>query len=237
MDAPTDAAVVEEVTAEGPRRPWLTLSPLNRRRWETFKAHRRGYWSLWIFLFLFVISLFAEFIANDRPLLVKYDGHYYMPVFKSYPETAFGGMFETEAVYRDPAVKEMIAKSGGWILWPPIRFSYDTPNKTPPMAFPVKPTWMLTEEDCERAVEQGFHPCNDDLEWNWLGTDDAGRDVVARVHLRLSHLGAVRPRADALRLRHRRRGGSGTGLFRRLDRSPVSALHRGVDERAAALSA
>jgi microcin C transport system permease protein len=180
MDAPTDAAVVEEVTAEGPRRPWLTLSPLNRRRWETFKAHRRGYWSLWIFLFLFVISLFAEFIANDKPLLVKYDGHYYMPVLKSYPETAFGGMFETEAVYRDPAVKEMIAKSHGWILWPPIRFSYDTPNKTPPMAFPVKPTWMLTEEDCKRAVEQGFHPCNDDLEWNWLGTDDAGRDVVAR---------------------------------------------------------
>ncbi|MGA7546314.1 MAG: ABC transporter permease [Methyloceanibacter sp.] len=180
MDAPTDAAVVEEVTAEGPRRPWLTLSPLNRRRWETFKAHRRGYWSLWIFLFLFVISLFAEFIANDKPLLVKYDGHYYMPVLRSYPETAFGGMFETEAVYRDPAVKEMIAKSHGWILWPPIRFSYDTPNKTPPMAFPVKPTWMLTEEDCKRAVEQGFHPCNDDLEWNWLGTDDAGRDVVAR---------------------------------------------------------
>ncbi len=180
MDAPTDAAVVEEVTAEGPRRPWLTLSPLNRRRWETFKAHRRGYWSLWIFLFLFVISLFAEFIANDKPLLVKYDGHYYMPVLRSYPETAFGGMFETEAVYRDPAVKEMITKSHGWILWPPIRFSYDTPNKTPPMAFPVKPTWMLTEEDCKRAVEQGFHPCNDDLEWNWLGTDDAGRDVVAR---------------------------------------------------------
>ena len=180
MDAPTDAAVVEEVTAEGPRRPWLTLSPLNRRRWETFKAHQRGYWSLWIFLFLFVISLFAEFIANDKPLLVRYDGQYYMPVLRSYPETAFGGMFETEAVYRDPAVKEMITKSPGWILWPPIRFSYDTPNKTPPMAFPVKPTWMLTEEDCKRAVEQGFHPCNDDLEWNWLGTDDAGRDVVAR---------------------------------------------------------
>jgi microcin C transport system permease protein len=74
----------------------------------------------------------------------------------------------------------MIAKSHGWILWPPIRFSYDTPNKTPPMAFPVKPTWLLSEEDCARAVEQGFHPCNDELEWNWLGTDDAGRDVVAR---------------------------------------------------------
>jgi microcin C transport system permease protein len=180
VDAPTDEAVIETVTAEGPARPWLRLSPLNRRRWETFKAHRRGFWSLWIFLVLFGISLFAEFIANDKPLLVKYDGHYYMPVFKSYPETAFGGMFETEAVYRDPVVKEMIAQSHGWILWPPIRFSYDTPNKTPPMAFPVKPTWLLTKEDCERAVEQGFHPCNAELEWNWLGTDDSGRDVIAR---------------------------------------------------------
>ncbi|MGD0531261.1 MAG: ABC transporter permease [Methyloceanibacter sp.] len=177
MDVPTDAAV----TAEGPswwRRP---LSQLNRRRWQTFKAHKRGYWSLWIFLVLFGISLFAEFIANDRPLLVKYDGHYYFPIFKSYPETAFGGIFETEAVYRDPAVKEMITQKEGWIVWPLIPFSYDTPNKTPPMAFPVKPTWMLTEEDCKLAVEQGFHPCNDELEWNWLGTDDQGRDVVARV--------------------------------------------------------
>ena len=75
----------------------------------------------------------------------------------------------------------MIADKSGWILWPPIRFSYDTPNKNPPMAFPVKPTWMLTEEDCEAAIKSGFHPCNDELEWNWLGTDDQGRDVIARV--------------------------------------------------------
>ena len=181
MDAPTDAAVIEEVAAEGPGWWRISLSPLNQRRWQTFKAHRRGYWSLWIFLILFVISLFAEFIANDRPLLIKYDDHYYFPVFHSYPETAFGGIFETEAVYRDPAVKEMIAQKDGWIVWPPIPFSYDTPNKTPPMAFPVKPTWMLTKEDCKLAVEQGFHPCDDQLEWNWLGTDDQGRDVVARV--------------------------------------------------------
>jgi microcin C transport system permease protein len=181
MDAPTDAAVIEEVAAEGPGWWRISLSPLNQRRWQIFKAHRRGYWSLWIFLILFVISLFAEFIANDRPLLIKYDDHYYFPVFHSYPETAFGGIFETEAVYRDPAVKEMIAQKDGWIVWPPIPFSYDTPNKTPPMAFPVKPTWMLTKEDCKLAVEQGFHPCNDQLEWNWLGTDDQGRDVVARV--------------------------------------------------------
>ena len=75
----------------------------------------------------------------------------------------------------------MIADAGGWVLWPPIRFSYNTQNKNPPMAFPVKPTWLLTDEDCKLAVERGFHPCNAELEWNWLGTDDQGRDVIARV--------------------------------------------------------
>jgi len=179
MDIPTDETIVDIVTAEGPRR--RRISPLNERRWQIFKAHARGYWSLWIFLVLFGLSLFAEFIANDRPLIVNYEGHYYFPVFKSYPETAFGGIFETEAVYRDPAVKQMIDDKGGWTLWAPIRFSYNSQNKNPPMAFPVKPTWMLTAEDCAKALEGGFHPCDDALEWNWLGTDDQGRDVVARV--------------------------------------------------------
>jgi microcin C transport system permease protein len=181
MDAPIDTTITEEVAAQGIpiTRPWL--SALQRRRLEIFKANRRGYWSLWIFLVLFFISLFAEVIANDEPILVKYEGQYYWPIFKSYPETAFGGVFETEADYRDPAVKKMIKDAGGWAIWPPIRFSYNTQNKTPPMAFPVKPTWMLTDEDCKLAVENGFHPCNTDLEWNWLGTDDQGRDVIARV--------------------------------------------------------
>jgi microcin C transport system permease protein len=179
VDIPTDESIIDVVTAEGPQRRWI--SPLNERRWQIFKAHARGYWSLWIFLVLFVLSLFAEFIANDRPLMVNYEGHYYFPVFKSYPETAFGGIFETEAVYRDPAVKQMIDDKGGWMLWAPIRFSYNSQNKNPPMAFPVKPTWMLTKEDCAKAIEGGFHPCDDTLEWNWLGTDDQGRDVVARV--------------------------------------------------------
>jgi microcin C transport system permease protein len=181
MDAPTDTAIIETVTAAGLPQRRLWLSPLQRRRWEVFKLNRRGFWSLWLFLFLFGISLGSEFIANDKPILVKYDGQLYWPIFKAYPETAFGGIFETEAEYRDPAVKEMIAKSGGWVLWPPIRFSYNTQNKTPPMAFPVKPTWMLTDEDCKLAVERGFHPCDANLEWNWLGTDDQGRDVIARV--------------------------------------------------------
>jgi microcin C transport system permease protein len=181
MDAPIDTTITEEVAAQGIpiTRPWL--SALQRRRLEIFKANRRGYWSLWIFLVLFFISLFAEVIANDEPILVKYEGQYYWPIFKSYPETAFGGVFETEADYRDPAVKKMIKDAGGWAIWPPIRFSYNTQNKTPPMAFPVKPTWMLTDEDCKLAVENDFHPCNADLEWNWLGTDDQGRDVIARV--------------------------------------------------------
>jgi microcin C transport system permease protein len=181
MDAPTDTAIIETATAEGPTPRRLWLSPLQRRRWEVFKLNRRGFWSLWVFLLLFGVSLGSEFIANDKPIAVKYDGQLYWPIFKAYPETAFGGIFETEAEYRDPAVKEMIAKSGGWVLWPPIRFSYNTQNKNPPMAFPVKPTWMLTDEDCKLAIERGFHPCDANLEWNWLGTDDQGRDVIARV--------------------------------------------------------
>jgi microcin C transport system permease protein len=181
MDAPTDTAIIETATAAGPAPRRLWLSPLQRRRWEVFKLNHRGFWSLWVFLLLFGVSLGSEFIANDKPIVVKYDGQLYWPIFKAYPETAFGGIFETEAEYRDPAVKEMIAKSGGWVLWPPIRFSYNTQNKNPPMAFPVKPTWMLTDEDCKLAIERGFHPCDASLEWNWLGTDDQGRDVIARV--------------------------------------------------------
>jgi len=181
MDAPTDTAIIETATAAGPAPRRLWLSPLQRRRWEVFKLNRRGFWSLWVFLLLFGVSLGSEFIANDKPILVKYDEQLYWPIFKAYPETTFGGIFETEAEYRDPAVKEMIAKTGGWVLWPPIRFSYNTQNKNPPMAFPVKPTWMLTDEDCKLAIERGFHPCDASLEWNWLGTDDQGRDVIARV--------------------------------------------------------
>ena len=181
MDAPTDTAIIETATAAGPAPRRLWLSPLQRRRWEVFKLNRRGFWSLWVFLLLFGVSLGSEFIANDKPIVVKYDGQLYWPIFKAYPETAFGGIFETEAEYRDPAVKEMIAKTGGWVIWPPIRFSYNTQNKNPPMAFPVKPTWMLTDEDCKLAIERGFHPCDASLEWNWLGTDDQGRDVIARV--------------------------------------------------------
>lgn len=156
-------------------------SPLNRRRWENFKANRRGYWSFWLFLVLFVVSLFAEFIANDRPLLVRYDGHFYWPAFVAYPETTFGGDFETAADYRDPYLKKLIADKGGSIIWAPIRYSYDTHNLDLPTPAPSKPTWLLTEAECKPVVERkGLKSCRD-LEYNWLGTDDQGRDVVARL--------------------------------------------------------
>ena len=159
----------------------LSMSPLNRRRWQNFKANRRGYWSLWIFLTLFLVSLFAELIANDRPFMIKYDGRLYWPAFVSYSETTFGGDFETAADYRDPYLQKLIADKGGWIVWPPIRYSYSTHNLDLPTPAPSKPTWLLTEEQCKAVVEKkGLKGCRD-LEYNWLGTDDQGRDVVARL--------------------------------------------------------
>jgi microcin C transport system permease protein len=145
-------------TQPPPRKAFFDLKPINARRWQNFKANRRGFWSLWIFLFLFILSLFAEFIANDKPLLVQYDGGFYAPVFVSYAETEFGGEFETETDYRDPFVAELIAEKNGWMLWTPIRYSYNTINLNLPVPAPAPP-----------SAE------------NWLGTDDQGRDVVARV--------------------------------------------------------
>jgi microcin C transport system permease protein len=169
----------EVVPPEGGRRIWL--SPLNRRRWENFKAHRRGYWSLIIFTILFAISLGAEFIANDKPFYVQAGGKSYFPVFVTYPETAFGGDFETAADYRDPFLQKLIAEKGGFMIWPPIRYSYSTHNLDLPTPAPSPPTWMLTEEQCKTVVQRkGLKGCSD-LEYNWLGTDDQGRDVVARL--------------------------------------------------------
>jgi microcin C transport system permease protein len=164
-----------------PARHPLRLSPLNRRRWQNFKSNRRGYWSLWIFLILFFISLFAELIANDRPFLIRFDGHLYFPAFVTYPETAFGGDFETAADYRDPYLQKLIAAKGGTIIWPPIRYSYDTHNLDLPTPAPSKPTWLLTEAQCKEVVQRKNLTSCRDLEYNWLGTDDQGRDVVARL--------------------------------------------------------
>ena len=133
------------------------MSPLARRRIAIFRASRRGYWSLWIFLALFGLSLCAEVIANDRPLVVRYDGRWYFPVLVSYPETAFGGVLPTAAVYRDPEVRRLI-EARGWMAWPPIRYSYDTINYALTVPAPAPPSRE-----------------------NWLGTDDQGRDLLARL--------------------------------------------------------
>jgi microcin C transport system permease protein len=135
----------------------MTLSPLNQRRLQNFRANRRGWWSLWIFLFLFILSLFAELIANDKPLLVSYQGEWYVPAWFAYAETDFGGDLELEADYRDPYIVDLIEQDG-WILWPPVRYSYDTINYATPSPAPSPPTAE-----------------------NWLGTDDQARDVVARL--------------------------------------------------------
>ena len=172
--SPTGLAVLPE------GRP-LKLSPINRRRWENFKANRRGLWSLWVFLVLFVVSLGAEFIANDRPLLVSYDGRWYYPVFVNYPETTFGGDFETRTDYRDPFVQRLFTEKGGYMVWPPIRYSYNTHNLDLPTPAPSPPTWMLTEAQCRPVLDKKALSRCSDLEYNWLGTDDQGRDVVARL--------------------------------------------------------
>jgi len=145
-------------TAPAPRRflGWR-LTPLTERRLANFCAHRRGFWSLWIFLALFITSLFAEFIANDRPLLISYDAHFYCPVFATYPETDFGGEFPTEADYRDPYVQQHIDEHG-WMVWPLIPFRDRTINYDLPSPAPSPPDRV-----------------------DWLGTDDQGRDVLARL--------------------------------------------------------
>ncbi len=160
--------------------PGFELSPINARRWRNFKANRRGYWSLWIFLVLFVISLFAEFIANDRPIFVRVDGKNYFPVFVTYPDTDFGDVFGTAADYLDPHLQNYLADHHAFAIWPPIPFSYNTIVSAPPSPFPSKPTWLLTKKDCEFAAKNHYGKCGM-LQYNWLGTDDVGRDVLARL--------------------------------------------------------
>jgi len=165
-----------------PKRGRFTLSPINERRWLNFKSHKRGYWSFWIFMVLFVLSLFAEFIANDKPILVQYEGAYYTPIFSFYPETDFGGDFQTEADYRDPFVQDLIEEGGGWILWPPIRYSYRTVDNEIPVPAPAPPFWMMDKAERCQAYLDGVNDPNCTIgNWHWLGTDDQARDVVARL--------------------------------------------------------
>jgi microcin C transport system permease protein len=161
-------------------RPASRLSPINQRRLANFKKNRRGYWSLWIFLFLFVAALFAELIANDRPIIASYKGELLFPVAVSYPETKFGGFLAVTA-YRDPFIADEI-EANGWMLWPPIRFSYRTVDEALPVPAPAPPSWMMQpDERCQRySLGLGDPSCNFG-NFHWLGTDDQGRDVVARL--------------------------------------------------------
>lgn len=147
----------------------LRLSPLNQRRWQVFKSNRRAWWSLWAFLLMFGISLMAELVANDQPLLVSYNGNLYLPMLRDYQETEFGGDLPLAADFRDSYLQELIEEKG-WIVWPLIPFSHATINYNLTQPAPAPPS---TE--------------------NWLGTDDQGRDVLARViySLRLSILFAL----------------------------------------------
>ncbi len=130
---------------------------LAQRRWQQFRAHRLGFFSLQLFLLLFAVSLMAEFIANDRPLLIRYDDQWFVPVLVEYAETDFGGVFPSPADYRDPFLADLITERG-WMLWPPIPFSYDTVDRELPTPAPAPPSWR--------------HP---------LGSDDQGRSVLARL--------------------------------------------------------
>jgi microcin C transport system permease protein len=135
----------------------MKFSPLTQRRFANFRQNRRGWWSLWIFLFLFFLTLGAELIANERPLMLAYEGDLYFPIFQTYPETTFGGEFETEADYRDPYVRQLI-EAKGWMVHPLIAYDYETINYDSSKPSPSAPSSE-----------------------NWLGTDDQGRDVLARV--------------------------------------------------------
>ncbi len=176
---------VADTLPEARRKRWNTLSPLNARRWQNFCANRRAYWSLWLFSILFGLTLMAEFIANDKPIIVSFQGEWYSPITSFHPETAFGGDFRTEAVYRDVEVQCLIVSGGledcwddpegviaqvqetgqfdgqqveaGWMLWPLIPYSYNTVNDI---------------DGAAPSAPDGTH---------WLGTDDTARDVLARV--------------------------------------------------------
>ncbi len=187
LESPRDAA------KRAPRRAWTlwpwrpALTPLNKRRWDNFKANRRGYWSLCIFLVIFFLALFAEFIANDRPLLAGYKGEILSPALFDYPESKFGG-FLAITDYRDPVIRDEIEREG-WILWPPIRYSYQTINKDYPrrkgfggacLGFPAPPQWASSAPLCDAPPDQ-IARYNELGATNWLGLDNQGRDVMARV--------------------------------------------------------
>ncbi|WP_336278823.1 ABC transporter permease [Bartonella sp. CB175] len=157
----------------------LYFSSLNARRWHNFKQNRRGWWSLWIFLFLCFCSFSAEFIANDRPIVASYKGEFLFPIFFDYSDEKFGGNLAI-ADFRDPFIQSEIAKHG-WALWPLVHYSYNTivGNKTVALA---PPFWIQSKEErCVNYTQGSADPECTISRWNWLGTDDLTRDIFARV--------------------------------------------------------
>ena len=177
-----DALVAPPLAPPAQRRGLLALSPVNQRRLGNFRRNRRGYISFWIFLTLFVTSLFAEFIANDRPIIASYKGEILFPVLFDYGEDKFGG-FLPLTDYHDPVVAREIT-AHGWMIWPPVHFAYATKNLDVPTPVPSPPTWMLSDAQCRKEAEKGGAivppgtACRH-LEWNWLGTDAGAHDVIA----------------------------------------------------------
>ncbi|MBA1348790.1 ABC transporter permease [Rhizobium sp. WYCCWR 11152] len=176
MDAAANPAVATPVK---PPRKGL-LSPTNIRRWQNFRANGRGYWALWLFMVLFILSLFAEFLANDRPIIASYKGEILFPVLVDYPEEKFGG-FLAETDYRSSVITDEI-NANGWMIWPPIRYSYRSVNSNIPHSAPTAPFWLMTKEERCAGYPQGVNDPDCTLgNLNWLGTDDQARDVLARV--------------------------------------------------------
>ncbi len=180
-------------TLSSVRRGWLGRqidgfrSPIWQRRWQAFKANRRGYWSLWIFLIVFVVAIMAEFVANDKPIIARYKGEFLFPILVDYPESKFGG-FLAVTDYKDPVILDEI-QAHGWMVWPPIRYTFESINKDYPriknaegrcLGFPGPPFWATRAELCDAPAERlaRYQALGNR---NWLGTDDQGRDVVARV--------------------------------------------------------
>jgi microcin C transport system permease protein len=198
----------DPAAASTPKAPPLSsggtfrLTPINQRRWANFKANRRGYWSLWIFIGLFVLTLFAELLANDKPILLRFKGEWYVPILTDYAEETFLG---EEAIpgmlaeFSRPEIMDVVNKDG-WAIFPPIPFAPQTSVKLPllpdlskQMSAPTPPTWALSNAQCkEVAASYGGTDCSV-VPTNWLGTDSATRDVLARViyGLRISILFAL----------------------------------------------
>lgn len=171
------ASVTTSPAAVAPR-GWL--SPVNQRRWQNFKANRRGYWSLWLFLALFGLSLVGELIANDKPIIASYKGELLFPVVIDYPEEKFGG-FLAETDYRSDFIRDEI-EANGWMIWPPVRYSYQTVNSNIPHSAPTKPFWLMDKgERCSAYPDKTSDRNCIVGNLNWLGTDDQARDVFARM--------------------------------------------------------